>query len=93
MTDVIGFEEQSTHCSCNSVGRWYSLVAALVGIEDDAEWKIGTDLLLGCNGRCGDGQGQRWTFSAICFLLLLDYVQIVIRSLLGKKRMANFNIF
>jgi hypothetical protein len=35
-------------------------------------------LLLGCNGRCGDGQGQRWTLSAICFLLLLEYDQIVI---------------
>jgi hypothetical protein len=41
-------------------------------------------------------QGQRWTLSAICFLLLLKY-QIVITikfvQLRGKKRIANFNYF
>jgi hypothetical protein len=27
--------------------------------------------------KSSDGQGQRWTLSAICFLLLLEYDQIV----------------
>jgi hypothetical protein len=53
-----------------------SVVAALVGIEDDVEWKIGTDEYCSLAAMFDVVMGR--TLSAICFLLLLEYDQIVI---------------
>jgi hypothetical protein len=50
-----------------------SVVAALVGIEDDAEWKIGTDEYCSWAAMVGVVMGR-----GSCFLLLLEYVQVVI---------------
>jgi hypothetical protein len=50
-----------------------SVVAALVGIEDDAEWKIGTDEYCSRAAMIDVVMGR-----GICFLLLLEYDQVVI---------------
>jgi hypothetical protein len=50
-----------------------SVVAALVGIEDDAEWKIGTDEY------CSWAAMVDVVMGRIYFLLLLEYDQITIK--------------
>jgi hypothetical protein len=67
-----------------------SVVAALVGIEDDAEWQIDTDEYCSWAAMVDVvmGMRQRWTLSAICFLLLLEYDQIVITI-----KFVNFRAF
>jgi hypothetical protein len=57
-----------------------SVDAALVGIEDDVEWKIGTDEYCSWAAMVDVvcRQGQRWTLSAFCVVLLLEYDKIVI---------------